>query len=459
MDDIIQSTHDAGFGCDPAEHCGATGFLCGTHNVAGCGAVDCGACQFVRLKVGSGDVKAASDGTIHLAYEKDGSIWYSQSSTTALEPELISDVEASAPSLAMGEDGSIHVAWGQDTLWYATRAAHQTQWQIVEVGPLGDLPAQELALDAKGQIHIVFLGEEPAHMSRLIHATFTDGQLTTRIIGDDVMPSFPLTLARGAAGQISVAVRDHPGLLVAHLVDGVFVLDKNVPALRDVPRSDLVGELASTYLSDGTYHLIALTGDYTFRSGTHGHYLRLANGVWRLDEYPGGSELELATGPDDGIHRVSMGPVYSRLFETPGVHLSPDDSCDDGRSRLAIDDKDQPHILFRNDCGSFYMTPVGRYPEGFFQSCESLAVTVCAHACGCGGESCCYGSADSTHSSCGSSQSVCEWSFHERFCQDQTMPIQPLFDCIEQVNAGSTCIDIDNEPHWALPDVCFGWQS
>jgi hypothetical protein len=455
---------DAGLGCDSAEHCGGAGFVCGVHAVASCGEVDCGPCRFRADDIGWGDITAASDRSIHLAFfsPSGAGLVYARVGASGLEQETISTTTSGeSVAIAVADDGTIHVAFIDTQVMHAAKSPGAS-WNVQVAAEAGEGVA--LAVDAAGTVHILVTGEHPQTRQRQVtHVTY-DGTMYTATPIEGVIPVGNAAVGRGADGAVVIAVRtDVLELAVLELMDGVFVRDTTVPALEDQP-----AEWSVVVGSDGTINVVALLGNYTLRTGSQLVMMTRTSGTWSVaplgpDQPQVTHGIGAAGGPMDTLHvayyaRNADGLFYTRPDSTQRLNVHP--QCDDGEVRLAIDADDQPHLLFRCDSGGVtYMAPIERYADSYLDACDVGAELICDRACDCGAPDCCYG--DGTADGSGgckfgpgdTAHTLCVNDMKIGLCGDLAADPAVLLACTPMLDAiAPMCV----ENSYAIPDAC--WQ-
>lgn len=462
--------NSGGGGCGPAAHCGAAGFLCGVHAVPSCGEIDCGDCRYRAETTGDGDITAAPDGQIHLAYLSDPqTLTYARVVGATLVPELVASMNAAdgaggKPSIAVAPDGTVHIVWtflplrsGEPAIWHAVKPPGQPTW---EVRTVGQGTAAVVETDAVGQPHIVLRATGGSgRPEELRHATVgAAGYAVVSLAG--AAPASDPASARGADGAIVVAylgtTTSGKMLQLLELVDGSFQRDSTVPELAASP-----AEVSAAITTDGTVHLAAVTGQYTLRTGSELVRLARSGGSWTAETLVPTQprygrvthDIALADGPQARLHLLFYSYKPTGLFATrPGsareLNLAP--SCDSGTVRAAIDKFDQPHILMAcNSKAGRYLTPVARFPDEYFVACDRGASLICGVACPCSaGDACCYrpdpqiADASSCIFTGAMGDDYCLASVRHDLCSEVTADPADLFACVAELEAsGPQCID------------------
>jgi hypothetical protein len=144
---------------------------------------------------GSFDLVASADGKLYAAWtEYDGPLWFSRSTDggkTFSRPARIADVDpakpARGPTLALGADGTLYVAWtvGEDQA-ADIRVAKSTDGGATFSAPQmlapssGYSDAPKLAVDPRGVLHVVYAESAggPFERSHVRYTRSTDGART-----------------------------------------------------------------------------------------------------------------------------------------------------------------------------------------------------------------------------------------------------------------------------------------
>lgn len=453
-------------GCSSATYCGPGGFVCGVHAVpnATCGEVDCGTCRFRGADVSPGDITAAPDRSIHMAAwsATDRALLYSRVGAAGLETETIaSDAAGETASIAVADDGTVHVAYVTDTDQVMHAVKHPgdatfTASVAIDVGQ-----SVKVAVDAAGAPHLVVVGENPqTRQQQLLHVTKAgDTYAATPIAG--VAPIGDVSVARGEDGTIVAAVRsDLRELAVMELIDGEFVRDTSVPVLDDQP-----AEWSATVTSDGIRIAVVL-GNYTLLTGSTLVELSREGGTWTVTSL-GVSQvthgMALASGPNDALHLAyyayrTEGLLYTRPGSPRFLNLH--SQCEDGDVRMAIDADDQPHFLLGCSSASGYLAPIERRSDEYVAACNESAELICSRACTCGvGSDCCYGdgqpdgSNGCTFGPNNAGHDLCVERMKIGLCSDLTADPAELFACqpVLEADTASMCF----EDGYVIPPVCY----
>lgn len=454
-------------GCSSAAHCGGGGFVCGVHSVASCGEVDCGACRFRADGVGTGDITAAPDRSIHLAYVEpsDRQLLYAVPRAEGLETEaIVTEVRVSEVAIAVASDGAVHVVYVDDSdqVMHAVRPAAASPWEVA----LADMNGEEVdvALDADDAVHILVTGEDPVTRARQVRHITRDGSTYTATALDLGMAIGKAVVGRGENGAIALVVRsDLMELAAFDLVDGVFVRDTSLPELDDQP-----AEWSVTVGIEGRLRILALLGNYTLRTGSQLVLATREAGTWNVEAAGGVAAqvtrgIGLASGPLETQHVAYYARRADGLFYTrPGstVRLNVDPECDEGDVRMAIDANDQPHILHVCDSGTpQYIAPIARYSEDYIAACEQGANLICDRACDCGAPDCCYndGTADGSNGCTfgpgGVGRDICVADFKVRLCGRLSVDEAPLLDACKPAleSTAPMCLGVG----YSVPDACW----
>lgn len=454
-------------GCSRTTYCGAGGFACGVHAVAACGEVDCGVCRVRNVTVGNGDITAAPDGSVHLAYFDwtESALLHAVPGADGLETDVIADgMREGEAAIAVAHDGTLHVAFVDDSgqVMHATRASSESTWAVALADTSGE--GVDVVVDADNAVHILVTGEDPVTRARQVrHVTQNGSTYTATAIGTG-MAIGNAVIGRGAGGAIAFAVRsDLMQLAVFDLVAGTFVQDPSLPAFDDQP-----AEWSVTVSTDGTLRLFALLGNYTLRTGSQLVVATRETDTWNVSPVGGVGAVVThgiagASGPQDTQHlayfaRSADGLFYTRPGSTRRLNVRPD--CDEGEVKLAVDSADQPHMLYNCDSSdTTYVAPIGRYSDAYFAACEDGANTICDRACECGSPDCCYndgtedGSSGCSFGPGGAGRDICVAKFRLRLCGNLTTEESPLLDaCTPSLEDTSPmCFGVG----YVVPDACW----
>lgn len=176
---------------------------------------------------GSLDLVAAPGGLIHVAWtEYDGALWHSRSADGGQgfsKPQRVAGDDrrpARAPSLALGPDGTVYLAWtvgedpGADIRLSVSRdqgASFAAPWVVAPSRGYSDAP--KLAVDGTGALHLAYAEspDGPFGMAHVRHARSSDGG---RTFGPPRDISAPMPPGAVSASYPSLAADDRGNVVV-----------------------------------------------------------------------------------------------------------------------------------------------------------------------------------------------------------------------------------------------------
>lgn len=430
------------------------------HAVAACGEVDCGPCRFRGEDVGFGDITAAPDGSIHLAtfHPTARTLVHARLGAGTLLWEAVApDVPEDSASIAVAADGTVHIAYVATQVMHAVRGPSDASFTTFVAAEAGE--AVSVVLDAADAPHLLVTGEDPQTRQRqLLHVTESGGTYTGTPVGG-VVPIGNAAVARGRDGAVVAVVRSElREVALLELLDGTFVRDTTVPVLDDQP-----AEWAVAVTSKGPV-VALLLGNYTLVTGSSFVKLSREGGSWSVEPLADAQVTQgiaLAGGPGDALHlgyyaRREDGLFYTRPDSPRRLNVRP--QCAEGEIRLAIDQDDQPHLLYRCDSGTQYIAPVERYSDEYLAACSEAAELICDRACSCGEPDCCYNDGDADGSNgCffgpgGQGKALCVVDMKNGLCSDLTADPAAMLACQPLLQApAAACFDNG----YPIPDACY----
>ena len=439
---------DAGvpLNCDPADHCGSSGFLCGVHQVASCGEVDCGACRYQNMELNEvADIALDPQRGVHVAYGSGNTARYlTWVDGAVVEEEIGISISVDEISLAVGAD-AVHVAYGDlsDRVHYSTRDAMGI-WSHINTDLR--LEAPRIVLDRNDQPMVIGMH----HIFRTPHRVDFDAEPPELVdLGLDPVV-VPPTLLRAPDGDVVLVYVSSGQLRVYEQSGSTFALDENPPGLG--PQSGFIG---AAFDSSGRLHVLALVGDYTLRTGSELRYLVRDDTGWTNEVLYEAIDdgIDLAVGPSDEVHLLYHVPGATRdgtYYSRPGssVSLNIDPHNDSGRVKMVVDADDQPHMLLRGS----YWAALARYPDAYITACADAPDVICERSCMCGdGGDCCWredemaGGSESNGCTFGPSMAgmtLCQGDFARQLCGDLTAAPDLVMTCLSELSADSPiCVE------------------